>query len=348
MAKKVIYYINQFFGGIGGEEAASAPLRIETGMIGPAAGFARFWGEDCVISHTIICGDNYYNENSSDIKKAIAELVQQEKPDLFVAGPAFNAGRYGYACADICHMIQDSCQIPVITGMYRENPGAAMYKRDLYIIETSNNATGMREAVPRMTALAKKLVYGRPVLSAAAEGYIPRGFRLNEVADEPAAVRAVEMLKKKLAGEAFVTEVKVEKYEQIAPAPPIHDLSHATIALVTEAGVVPMGNPDRIKHANADNWAKYSLSGVYDLKEGDYEGVHGGFDASWCNADPDRVLPVDALRYFEKEGYIGKLYETYYVTVGNGTSIADCTRFGKEIAGELQDAKVDGVLVPSS
>lgn len=348
MTKKVIYYINQFFGGIGGEEMAGEPLSIREGTVGPSLGFATGWGEDCLVSHTIVCGDNYFNDHGDQVIDQVVSLIDAEKPDLFVAGPAFNAGRYGYACASICVAVKERCGIPVLTGMYPENPGATMNKRELYIIETINNATGMRQAVPKMISLGKKLAYGQPIGSAAAEGYIPRGFRLNEVAEEPAAVRAVAMLKKKLAGEAFQTEVVVEKYEQIDPAPPIRDLSQATIALVTEAGVVPMGNPDRIKHASAENWAKYSLAGVYDLKEGDYEGVHGGFDASWCNADPDRVLPVDALRYFEQTGYIGKLYETYYATVGNGTSIDACTKFGAEIARELLEAKVDGVLVPSS
>ncbi len=218
----------------------------------------------------------------------------------------------------------------------------------MLMVETINNATGMRAALPRMVALGKKLAYGEPIGSARDEGYIPRGFRLNELAAEPGAARAVAMLHKKLAGLPYETEVRVEEYERVEPARPIRDLSKAIIALVTEAGIVPMGNPDHIRHANANSFAKYSLEGVYDLAEGEYEGVHGGFDAKWCNNDPDRVLPVDALRYFEKTGYIGKLHEIYYATVGNGTAIQTCKEFGADIAKELLAARVQGVLVPSS
>lgn len=346
--KKIIYYVNQYFGGIGGEEKAFAPLDIRNGAVGPALAFLDGWGEGAEISHTIICGDNYFNENKETVLSEIKTLIEKESPDLFIAGPAFNAGRYGLACGAVCAALKEEFGLKVLTGMYPGNPAVSQNKKDLYIAKTSDNAKGMKAAIASMILLGKKLLSDEPLGSADSEGYIPRGFRLNELADMPGAVRAVSMLHKKLAGEFFETEVRVDKYEEITPAPPIKNLSKATIAFVTEAGVVPLGNPDRIKHASAVNWAKYSLEGVDDLIEGAYEGVHGGFDARYCNADPDRILPVDALRYFEKIGYIGKMHEIYYSTVGNGTSIESCKRFGAEIVKELQAAKVDGVLLPSS
>jgi glycine reductase len=199
-----------------------------------------------------------------------------------------------------------------------------------------------------MARLAKKMATGETILSAKEEGYIPRGRRLNQLADRPAAVRAVQMLHRKLRGDPYMTEAPVERYESIAPAKPIQDLAQATIALVTEAGIVPLGNPDRIKHANATSWASYSLEGIDDLETGQYEAIHGGFDASFANEDPDRVLPVDAMRFFETQGYIGKLHDTYYVTVGNGTPVERSAEFGAQIAQELLRAGVHGALIPSS
>jgi glycine reductase len=232
--------------------------------------------------------------------------------------------------------------------MYPENPAVAMYKKDLLIVATTASAAGMRDAIRRVARLGKKITAGEAILSAKEEGYIPRGRRLNRLADRPAAVRAVEMLHRKLKGEPYMTEAPVERYEGVAPAKPIKDLAQATIALVTEAGIVPLGNPDRIKHANATNWASYSLKGVDSLAKGQYEAIHGGFDASFANEDPNRVLPVDAVRFFEAEGYIGKLHDTYYVTVGNGTPVERSAAFGEQIARELLEAGVHGVLIPSS
>ena len=44
--------------------------------------------------------------------------------------------------------------------MYKENPGADMYKTKVYIVETRNSAAGMRSAVATMAPLAIKLAKG--------------------------------------------------------------------------------------------------------------------------------------------------------------------------------------------
>lgn len=348
MRKRVAHYINQFYGGIGGEEAAGAPLAIKDGPIGPGTALQKELGEGYEIVMTIVCGDNYYAENSGYVADAVCSAISEKDIDLLVAGPAFNAGRYGLACGGICASVARRLNIPSVTAMYPENPAAAMYKKDLIIIATGASAAGMRAAMRNVARLSKKIATGQAILSAKEEGYIPRGRRLNQLADRPAAVRAVEMLHRKLRGEPYTTEAPVEKYESIAPAKPLKDLAQATIALVTEAGIVPFGNPDRIRHANATNWASYCLKGIDDLESGQYEAVHGGFDASFANEDPDRVLPVDAMRFFESQGYIDRLHDTYYVTVGNGTPVERSAVFGEQIARELLEAGVHGVLIPSS
>jgi glycine reductase len=76
--------------------------------------------------------------------------------------------------------------------------------------------------------------------------------------------------------------------------------------------------------------------------------VHGGYDPTYANADPDRVLPVDAARALEKEGRIGSLYERYFVTVGNGTSVANAARFAGEIAQALKNDGVQAVILTST
>ena len=88
----------------------------------------------------IICGDSYFAENIEEAKAEIIEMVKKYNPDLFIAGPAFNAGRYGVACGAIAKAVQEKLNIPVVSGMYVENPGADMYKKDLYIVSTRNSA----------------------------------------------------------------------------------------------------------------------------------------------------------------------------------------------------------------
>ena len=68
----------------------------------------------------------------------------------------------------------------------------------------------------------------------------------------------------------------------------------------------------------------------------------------YANEDADRVLPVDVLREFEKEGKIGSLHRYFYTTVGNGTSVANSKRFAAEFAQELRNDGVDAVILTST
>ena len=182
---KVVHYINQFFAQIGGEEMAGYKAELRVGeVLGPGLALkAGFKGEAEIIA-TIVCGDSYFNENLEQAKADILEMVKSQKPDLFIAGPAFNAGRYGVACGTICAEVQEKLGIPVITGMYVENPGADMFKKDVYMISTKNSAAGMRAAVDKMVPLALKLVRKERIGTAAQEGYIPNGVRVNFFEEE--------------------------------------------------------------------------------------------------------------------------------------------------------------------
>ena len=91
-------------------------------------------GAEAEIVATVICGDSYFNENIEEASAAILKMVKRYNPDLFIAGPAFNAGRYGVACGSVCKAVKDNLNIPVITGMFIENPGVDMFKKDIYIL----------------------------------------------------------------------------------------------------------------------------------------------------------------------------------------------------------------------
>ncbi len=137
-------------------------------------------------------------------------------------------------------------------------------------------------------------------------------------------------------------------FDRVVPAPPVSKLSKATIALVTSGGIVPKGNPDHIKSGGAQKYGKYFIAGLDNLLSGEYESIHAGYDTDYANEDPDRVLPVDALRQLEKEGVFGKLFDYYYGTVGNMTSVSNATRFGEEIGRELKESGVDGVILTAT
>ncbi len=348
MTIRVVHYINQFFGQKGGEEAANLPIELADGPVGPGAALQAALTGKAEIVKTIICGDSYFNENEGLACMGIREILQDIKPDLIIAGPAFNAGRYGMACGKVGE-VAHGLGIPVISGMYNENPGYELYRNFSYIVETTNSAAGMRQAIPAMAKLVTAWIEKEGKLGTPAEeGYMPRGLRVNFFAEERGAKRAVNMLIAKLEGTPFQTEYEMPVFDRVAPQPAILDLSTATIALVTSGGVVPKCNPNRIESSSASKYGEYSIGGLECLCEATHETAHGGYDPVACNKDPNRVLPVDVLRDLEREGRIGKLHDKFYTTVGNGTSVANSKAFGAEIAMHLKNAGVSAAILTST
>jgi betaine reductase complex component B subunit beta len=348
--KKVIHYVNQFFGQIGGEDKADFEPEIREGAVGPGILLNNLLSPVAEVTHTIICGDNFFGSRKEEAIERILNFLVDKEFDLFIAGPAFMAGRYGVACGGICKAVKDKFKVPVITSMYVENPGVEMYRKEIYIFPGGNNALSMRKDVPKIAAFAKKILSGESNLPAEQEGYIPRGIRLEAFKEPPisGADRAVDMLLKKLNGEEFKTEMPMPVIDRVPIANRVSDLREATIALVTSGGIVPRGNPDRIQSASATKWGKYDISKLDALKAGEWETIHAGFDPSAGNADPNRIVPLDALRYFEKEGKIGRIHEYLYSTVGTGTTQAEASRMGSEIAQHLKDANVSAVILTST
>ena len=347
MSYRVVHYINQFFAQIGGEEMAHIAPELREGFVGPGMALNQAWKGEAEIVKTIVCGDSYFAEHEKEAKAQILEWVKAEKPDLFIAGPAFNAGRYGYACANICAAVKEELGIPVLTGMYEENPGADL-KNKVMIVATANSAAGMRKAAPVMAKLALKIMKGEKIGASCEEGYMNMGVRVNFFEKERGAKRAVDMLVKKLAGKPFVTEYPMPSFDRVPPNPAVKDLSKATIALCTSGGIVPKGNPDHIESSSASHYGEYNIAGVQSLTSDKYETAHGGYDPVYANEDPNRVLPVDVLREFEREGKIGKLHDFFYTTVGNGTAVASAKAFAADYAKKLLAAGVDAVIMTST
>ncbi len=347
MSYRVVHYINQFFANVGGEEMAHIEPELREGFVGPGQALNTAWKGEAEVVATVVCGDSYYAENEKEATAKILGWVKEQKPDMFIAGPAFNAGRYGYACANICKAVQEELNIPVLTGMYEENPGADL-KEKVLIVQTTNSAAGMRKAAPTMGALSLKMMKGETLGASCQEGYLPNGVRCNFFEEQRGSKRAVEMLKNKLAGKPFTTEYPMPSFDRVAPAPAIKDLSKATIALCTSGGIVPKNNPDHIESSSASKYGEYDISGVDTLTEATYETAHGGYDPVYANQEPNRVLPVDVLRNFEKEGVIGKLHDKFYSTVGNGTAVASSKKFAAEYAQKLLQAGVHAVIMTST
>lgn len=341
---RVVHYMNQFFAGVGGEDKAGEGPQVREGRVGPGLPLQRSFGDAAEIVATVYCGDNFFSEHEATAVATIVDHIRRYKPDLVIAGPAFNAGRYGVACGRVCVAVEDELGVAAVTAMFPDNPAVELYRQRLYIVESGSSAGSMATTVPRMAVLGLKRARGERVGHPTDEGYIARGLRFTELTAERAATRAVDMLVKATRGEPWETEWPLPHYDRVPPPPPVKDVRHATIALVTSGGIVPKGNPDRIESTYATKWLKYSLAGVEDLTADRWQSIHGGYDTTAANENPNRVLPVDVLRELETEGAIGRLLDEYWVFVGSGASTTNARRFAEEMARDLVASSVQGVI----
>lgn len=345
---RVMHYINAFFGGRGGEAEAQTAVSLETGALGPGRLLEHALGGQGQVIATVICGDGYFSEHEENVVQQVRQYWQETKPDVFLAGPAFRSGRYGLACGRLC-LEAERLGIPAVTGMHEENPGSDLYRPEhLFIIATEASAVGMRPALERMAALAVKRGRGELLGTAAEEGFLPRAVRRTVPTGQSAAVRAVDMALQKWKGEPYHSEITAETFEAVPPAPPLRDPTQTRFALVTECGLVPRGNPDRLPAVAANHWAPYSIAGMERLQAGEWDAVHGGYDNTAALADPNRLVPLDVMRTLVHQGRIGDLLETIFVTVGNGGRLNAMKRMGAEIAATLQQQGVGAVILPAT
>ena len=347
--KKAIVYINQFFAGIGGEDKADHKPEIREGTVGGAVAIqAALKGIE--VTHTVICGDNFMGSYREDAIAIISEMLEGKEFDVFFAGPAFRAGRYGVACGEISRAVHAKFGVPVFSSMNDENPGAEMFRKDMVIFEGGKSAAAMRGDAAKVADYASRVLAGEPVGSAAEEGYFGRGKRhmVFDAELKPAADRAVEMLLAKIAGEEFTTELPIPKTDFVPIGAPIKDLSKATIAIINTGGIVPVDNPDRIQSASATRWGRYDISEMDRLEGGVFKTIHAGFDPMMADNNPNVIVPLDVVRQMEKEGKIGKLHEFFYSTVGTGTTQKEAARMASEMVPPIQEANVDGVLLVST
>ena len=356
---KVVHYLNQFFGQIGAEDKADVGFVVKDGPIGPGLALQKELGDMAEVIATIICGDNYFSENPEQAAEEGLRLIEAYKPELFFAGPAFEAGRYGIACGAICRAVGKSFDIPVITGMYEENPGVEIYRKDAYICRTGPSARDMVNSLKKMTNLALDIVYGRKSTSLVNREYLPKPSEYdyyprlilrNEYTDKTAAQRSIEKLLAKIKGEPFESEVILPKFERVEPPAPIKDPGKCEFALVSDGGLVPKGNPDGLSGRGNLRWTTYEIDEFLpeEYNSADYEIAHTGYFPDEVIANPSRLVPIDVLRDLVKESKVGKIHPTFFCTSGNATISRRCAEMGDEIGAELKKRGIDAVIFTST
>lgn len=345
---RIVHYVNQFFGHIGGEESANVGISVYEKAIGPGAEFEKCFDRPVKVVATIVCGDNYFSENPDTALPEIMDIIRHYQPQVFFAGPAFAAGRYGMACATLCMEVKKQLGIPSVTALNELNPGVDYGRKELFIVKTGQNARTMQKDIKQMVSFAIKLLDGRKFGLPDEEGYFKRGWCRNVRTGVSTPNRAVNMLLAKMKGEPFVSEIELPEKKDVLLASAIAELSKATIVLITDGGLYPAGNPDNMPSSNPDRFGHYKVKCGDKLLPEEWTVRHSGYDNSFILADPNRLVPADAMIQLEKEGYIGKLHEECLCTTGLITTVANSKKIGNGMAEYIRQHCIDGAILTST
>ena len=154
---RIVHYVNQFFAGIGGEDRAETPPGSRAGALGPGGALQKLLGVEAEIAGTVFCGDGLAADGPEAVVGEIVALIARFAPDVVVAGPAFDAGRYGLACARVAAAVGARLGIPALAAMAPENVAAEIHRREVLIVPTAATALGMEDALAAMARLALRL-----------------------------------------------------------------------------------------------------------------------------------------------------------------------------------------------
>lgn len=349
---RIIHYLNQFFAGQGGEDQADLPVQVCPGPLGPGKRLQGLLEGSAEIAVTVYCGDNYFPAHRAEALEGILRITREEDIQIVVAGPAFAAGRYGFACVEVCHFLSTSLGLDCVTGIHPKSPALEGFKqyrdRRVFALPTAENVSGMEKALGKMAGFIRKLSSGASIGSASEEGYLPHGIRLVEVAKRRGVERALDMLLDKLGGRSFSTEIPVSSLQKVSVAPPIMNFSNITVALATTAGVVEAGNPDGFKTHRNTKWKKYSIAGLNSMQDKPWEVRHGGYNTLFMLGNANYSVPLDVCRDLEKKGLFGKLSPHYYSSPGQGGEISVMEGIGQAMASDMKAEGVGAVLLVST
>ena len=164
----------------------------------------------------------------------------------------------------------------------------------------------------------------------------------------PAPTRCLDMILSKYYGNKFQTEViMTSPKKRVAPKLKCA-LSDATLMLFTDGGLVPLTNPDRIPSSSANKFGIYPIGKMDTLLPENYEVSHQGYDNSYVEEDPNRLIPLDALSDLTKKGMIKRIHPFFLSTTGVMMPKKQCEQIAKQIAQYAVSHSVDAVLITSA
>lgn len=108
---------------------------------------------------TLVVPDNTLDNQYKDmIYELITTTIMQQKPDIIIATPAFNATKYTRVSAELCLFIMEKLGVPAICSIYPENDIYKKYKGLIYMLDGGNSGAKMKYDMPAIVDYALKIL----------------------------------------------------------------------------------------------------------------------------------------------------------------------------------------------
>ena len=164
----------------------------------------------------------------------------------------------------------------------------------------------------------------------------------------PAPERGVDMLLNKYYHRPYRTEIEMPDVYHASDVLLGKPLREACIFFLTDGGLVPGGNPDRVAPFCGEKFYVYGLGSGDTLNAAEYEISHQGYDHTAVLGNPNRLVPVDAARNLIRRGVLGDLYPGFISVAGVMTPTRKSVQLGREIADYISACPVDAVVITST
>ena len=154
--------------------------------------------------------------------------------------------------------------------------------------------------LPVVAGLAARLAAGEALGAPDEEGYLPRGLRTNALAESFGCRACTRPGARSQLARRDPHRGRADRRPRVAAAAGRRSSACVTLALVTEAGCVPQGNPDRPADPARAHVAPLSdrRRRIARRPERTSRSTPGSTRPS-ANADPNRLVPLDAARALE-------------------------------------------------
>ena len=252
---RIVHYINQFFGGKGSEEAADLEPFTQDEAVGPGKLLEQVLGSPAQVVRSLIVGDNFAAENLDSLTERVLQDIKEVEADLFVAGPCFEAGRYGVVAGALCAAVQAGNWH---SGHHRHGAGES----GVDLPSGGSLYCGLRHQCEcdarcadengRPSPGSKPIT--NPLADQRMKAISPGVGCTMSLSSTPRLNAWLRCWWPRQPGNRSNRNLRPLQLPPVAAPPPIADLSKAKVAIVTDGGLVPKGNPDEIAPYAATNW----------------------------------------------------------------------------------------------